>query len=483
MTPRLASLLLWAVAGGLAQELQTPPAAAVSGQNDVQAVDAVPRDARLEAYEQFRALYQTGRFAEALPFARQVVELSGKDGDRDHELAIAYNNLGATQLQLADYQAAEASYRSSLEILEATQGIASRRLIVPLAGLGAAFAAQDQHALAVEFLVRALAVSRRADGLFNLAQLPLVEQAADSLYAIADYRGAERERMYALRIAEQNYGYGDPRTQPALNSLAQFYEGLRQYAAARSMYMRIRDAAGRESGGYSPESIRALLGIARTHRLQYLVDPESAESQLPVREDFVADPVDNIYQEPRVQTPGMERSGLRAARTALELLRAASDPPPQLMIEALTELGDWYQTTSRQSLAYPFYQQALAIVAAHPDRTLVNPLAAPRLVFYRPPLAAARGLNAVSGEHRIRRAVFEFTVTADGVPDNIVIVESDMTEGQLTQSRRALGRAIYSPRFEDGKPVASEGVRFTSEWSEPIQAEETAAAPQAEEKS
>jgi hypothetical protein len=41
-----------------------------------------------------------------------------------------------------------------------------------------------------------------------------------------------------------------------------------------------------------------------------------------------------------------------------------------------------------------------------------------------------------------------------------------MADGQLSQARRALSRAIYSPRFVDGQPVATEGVRFTSEWHE-----------------
>ncbi|HEU0224123.1 MAG TPA: tetratricopeptide repeat protein [Steroidobacteraceae bacterium] len=487
MTPLFASLLLWAAAEPPAAEppapeAQSPPTDTASGQTEQTeppATVAEPPDSRLEAYEQFRALYDAGRYQDALPLAHQVVELSAQDGEHERELPIAYNNLGATQLQLADFKAAEASYHKSLELLETTQGISSRRLVVPLAGLGAAYAAQDQHDLAAVFLARALAVSRRADGLFNLAQLPLVEQLGDSLYALADYGGAERERLYALTIAEQNYGYGDPRTLPALNSLARFYEGLREYSSARSMYMRIRDAAGTEGGGLSAESIRALLGIARTHRLQYMVDPASVESQLPEREERITDPMDTIFKQPRVLIPVTERGGLRAARSALELLRAASDPPPQLMIDALTELGDWYQTTSRQSLANPCYQEALAVIAAHPERALVNPMAAPRLVFYRPPLSAMRGLNAMGGEYRIRRTVFEFTVTASGAPENITIVESDMTEGQMVQSRRALSRAVYSPRFENGEPAASDGVRFTSEWSELIQPGDTADTPQA----
>ncbi len=499
MIPFVASVLLWAPPEPVAAEVPAPAAQAPAAAAEAPATEPqdpapapaqppvpariLPLDARLEAYEQFRDLYETARFDEALPLAKKVVELSEAGTDQGYEVPIAYNNLGATQYQLADYPAAAASYHKSLEFLEATQGISSRRLIVPLTGLGAVYAAQDQHDLAAEFFARALAVSRRADGLFNLAQLPIIEQAANSFYALADFSGVERERMYALKIAEQNYGYGDARTLPPLLELAKFYEGLREFISARMMYLRARDITVKESGGFTPDTIKALIGVARTHRLQYTIDPEAFDSQQPARDEITGEFVGKPNIELRVPPPSGDRTGLRAVKTALDLLRAASDPPPQLMIDALTELGDWYQTTSRQNLALPHYEEAAAVFAAHPGQGLINPLLAPRMVFYRPPVASLRRLNAPIGQYRIRQTVFEFSVSVDGVPDNITVVESNMSEAQLAQSRRALGRAIYSPRFEEGKAVASSGVRFTSEWTEVYQPEPEPATPQAAEKS
>jgi tetratricopeptide (TPR) repeat protein len=259
---------------------QQPPKPAVPKQQ----LKILDQDSRLEAYGQFRELYEAARFDEALPYAKRVVELSEANPERDHELPIAYNNLGATQYQLGDYTGAEASYAKSLSLLEETQGISSRRLIVPLAGLGAVHAARDQHEAAADLFDRALAVSRRADGLFNLAQVPLIRQAADSRYAFSDYGGAEREHMYALKVAEQNFGYGDMRTLPPLLEFGAFYEGLREFIAARVMYMRARDVALADNRGYSPEAVKALCGLARSHRLQYTMDPESLESQQPGRD-------------------------------------------------------------------------------------------------------------------------------------------------------------------------------------------------------
>ena len=425
----------------------------------------LPQDSRMDVYQEFHQLYGLARFEEALPYAKRVVELSEADEERDRELPIAYNNLGATQYHLADYPAAEVSYRKSLELLESTQGISSRRLVVPLAGLGAVFAAQGQHQVAADLFDRALAVSRRADGLFNLQQVPLIDQAADSRYASRDYAGAEREHLYALKITEQNYGYGDTRTLPPLLELGAFYESLREFIAARNMYMRARDVA-LKPGVYDPQAVKALNGIARSHRLQYTMDPDTLESQQSARNETTGEVYGQAYKESRVQHPAADRTGLKAAETALALLRSTSDPPAALMTETLIELGDWYQAASRQEISTPYYAEAAAILDAQveADPLAGHPLKAPRMVFYRPPLSANRGLNTLSGQYVIRKTVFSFLVSEKGEPLDITVVSTDMDENQVSQSQRAVGRAIFSPRFVDGQPVSTAGVTFTSEW-------------------
>lgn len=450
-----------------------PPAGTATASDTAQ---ILPVDPRLEAYEQFRALYETARFAEALPLAQRVVELSDTDQFRDIELPIAYNNLGATQFRLNDFQAAEASYRRSLDLLEASQGIASRRMIVPLAGLGAAYAALDQHALAAEQFDRALAVSRRADGLFNLVQLPLIEQAADSRARLGDNGGVVRELLYALKVLEKQYGFDDPRTLPALQRLAGFYESIADFVGARMMHLRIRDISMRESGGFNALAIRSLVAIARSHRMQYTADPESLDD-LAERDPVTGLPVDQSNRAVRLVTaPNADRTGLKSATLALEVLRSVEDPPRQLLAETLTELGDWQMVTSRPKEAMSYYTEASTIRSADPESGWTNPLLAPRMIFHRAPTASKRAANAVKGEVLVRRAVFSLTVTETGETRDISAVTSDMSESQLAQARRALDRAIYSPRFEDGKPVATEGVQFTSEWYERRQPEEPSAA-------
>jgi tetratricopeptide (TPR) repeat protein len=454
------------------QPSDTPPVPAVVLPPDCSQI------ARMEAYQRFRDHYEAERFGDALACARRVVELSESDPERDYELPIAYNNLGATQFQLRDYPSAAVSYGKSLEMLEASQGISSRRLVVPLAGLGAVFAAQNEHLAAAELFERALAVSRRADGLFNLEQLPMLKQAADSRFAIEDYVGAEREHMYALKVAEQNYGYGDVRTLPEILDFAFFYERLNEYGAARGMYMRARDVAMDAEPGYSPVAVRALVGISRTHRLQYTINPSSVEDNASSREE--SNVLEAVWTrvEPR-QSAG--RDGLKSAQAALELLRSTANPPQELMTEALLEIGDWYQSTAQPELSLPYYVEAAAIFDARTaaDPLLTNPLKTPRMVFYRPPVSAARSPNALPGRVTLRKTVFSFAVTDAGLPQDITVITTDMKEEQLAQSRRAMSKAIYSPRFAEGKAVSTAGVLFTSEWYDesvpPAQPQEPAA--------
>lgn len=433
--------------------------------------DAAATDPRQEAWEQFRSLYAGGRYAEALPYARTVVELTSASAESERELPIALGNLGATQLKLGDPAGALASYRQALDLLEATQGIASRRLVGPLAGVGAAHAALGQHDQAALFLARALAVSRRADGLFNLEQMPLIELLVDACVALGDLPLAERERIYALRVSEQNYGYHDPRTLPLVARLARFYESLAQFAAARGLYLRMRDLSMKESGLQNPTTIRAMLAIARTYRLQFTLDPES------LLESAEQDPITGVpvLRAPETQLGALRphRGGEQLLDQALAALRTASDPPRDLLAETLIEMGDWKTTRGRTDEALPFYREADGLTAATADRPAPGPLAAPRQVFYRPPPASLRSRTSAPGAVLARRAEFSLTVVADGTTRDITVVNSEMGDGQRAQLQRALERALYSPRFEGGEPRATEDVRFTAVWYE---AEETPAA-------
>jgi TonB family protein len=65
-----------------------------------------------------------------------------------------------------------------------------------------------------------------------------------------------------------------------------------------------------------------------------------------------------------------------------------------------------------------------------------------------------------------RVAIAEFTVDEAGKVRDARIVEGDAGEAQREAFLAAIQRAQYRPRFVDGRPVATENVRFRETFRE-----------------
>ena len=422
-------------------------------------------DRRVETYEQFRVLFDAGKYEEALPLAQLLVQLTEAADPQHEELPTAYNNLGVVQFRLGDLEGAEASFDTALETLEKTEAISSRRLISPLAGLGAVYAASGQPARAADVLHRAIAISRRANGLFNVDQLELIDALVAAYETLGNLEGIERERRYELQIVQQAYGQDDPRTLPAVTRMAEWYEHTDRFPAARIYWAKAVEIGMREGGGRNAATINGLLGIARSHRLQYVRDPESLSGPPTVVDPTTGRPEPIPYATDRVYGIKLDDAGERAALQSLEILDSTTDPPRVLLVNVLMELGDWYITEHRPEKAIPYYERAWPLMNGSVAKGESNPLLRPRPLQYRTPTAALRSL--VSGRGRTVSSPIEFsmTITARGEAEDITLV-NEAPENRASQVRRALERAWFSPRFEDGQPVATDGYRFIDHWFE-----------------
>jgi tetratricopeptide (TPR) repeat protein len=427
---------------------------------------AAESDRRAAIYQEFRQASEAGDYATALPLAQELTQLIEQADPLSKDLPTAYNNLGVAQFRTGELEAAERSFLRALELLEATQGIASRKMISPLAGLGAVYAAQGQHARAADILQRALAISRRADGLFNAGQLDILDALVRSYEAIGLVEGVERELRYGLQIAQQQYGYDDPRCLPAMTRLAQWYERTNRYVSARSLWLRSVEIAGSEGSGRNAATVNGLLGIARTVRLQFVRDPESLQAEL-VLDPLTGQP-DPFANRMNIGPVRLDRAGEAAARQALEILDATPDPPKALMVRTLMELGDWYITAHDPASALPYYQRAWPLIPATLSPGEQNPLSSPRPLHYRPPGAALRLLGNPDVKTLSRKLEFSLSVAANGEVTGVAPVTTDAPEGELSQVSRALAKAWFSPRFEDGQPVATEGFLFEEYWFERV---------------
>ena len=128
----------------------------------------------------FRQLLDATQYEQAVAEAKRLVEVASQQAEAGEELQVALMNLAVAQYLSGDYLGAEASYVRVI-IWWRRRAATTPRLARAEAGLGATYYAGKRYDLAAKHFDRAVTLSRRSEGLFNEAQLPLLQKYADSL--------------------------------------------------------------------------------------------------------------------------------------------------------------------------------------------------------------------------------------------------------------------------------------------------------------
>jgi tetratricopeptide (TPR) repeat protein len=464
--PRMLLTLLIAALGPAAPGAAADGTAAPAAEPTDHATLEVERQA---AYVAFRRDFEAGHYNEALPRAERVVTLTEAIDEHNPELPSALDNLGATEYRLGDYMAAEQAYGRALRLVEERRGASSRILLGPLRGLALTYVGSGHNDAATPLLERAVAISRRADGLFNPDQRDVLLPLIDAYVALGRWKDADREEQYALRIGERQYGMNDLRLLPSLQRIAHWYEMTRRHTEARRVWQRMLLISTDRAHPSFAGAINALRGITNTFRLDYQQGPDPVEEPL-LRGGEIgmhAEAVERDAFGRRIQgVPAgefrLDSQGKDALEAALKLAEKAQPSAPLTLAAVLLDLGDWHQVADHPDKALPLYQRALPLLPAEtgtPDSP-GNPLAYPGQLLYRPPAVARRHVDQPADAVVETVAIAEFTVTTDGRVKDVKIVEGDANYGQRSALVSALSRAIYRPRFADGKPVATEHVRY-----------------------
>ena len=166
---------------------------------------------RSDAYAEFRRLFDDRQYEQALVPARQVVTLTEQEGSGD-ELQVAIMNLAATQSLAGSYSDAEASFLRVIELIEAEGTRASSRLARANAGLAVVYHDAGRHEMAVARFEGALALARRTEGLFDEAQLPLIDKFTDSLTSMQRLEDAHDAQRYGCGSSSASTARTRPRS-------------------------------------------------------------------------------------------------------------------------------------------------------------------------------------------------------------------------------------------------------------------------------
>ena len=435
-----------------------PPLAA-----GTQAPATATADARRAAQEQFKRLLDAGDFAAAAGQARKIVELTEREGPaHSDELQAALMNQALAEHRAGEYVAAETSFQRVIELIEGSGRLTSPRLARAHAGLATTYHTARRYDLAATEFEIAIALNRRSEGLFNEAQLPLLERQADSLAELGRFDEALLARRYALRVVGRRHGERSVPYARELESLGRWYTRVGSYEASRSTLRKSVELFAALSGPSSTDLVGPLTALGENAR-RWLQDPQFRDAAATDAERSVLFHDTPMPTPPTLSPSTVASEGQTALEAAASIAGASPDAPPALVAGVRAQLGDWYVVREQPGKALPYYRQAWQAAGAAADGEALREslFGAPLLLEYQAPSNWNRNAQRPPKEVEIRHVEVELTVTAQGGVREPRAVGGTEEQRLVAQALRAAQTACYRPRLVAGEPAETTGWRFT----------------------
>jgi CHAT domain-containing protein len=331
---------------------QGPPSAAATSRDQ----EDTPGSRMREAARQARALAAAGKYAEALPLAKQVLERTEKRlGPEDPRTAAGLRLVANINMGLNRYRQAIPLYQRALKIMEKTSGPENPETLETMDRLTRAYVAAGSYAEALSLGERTLAVRKRLSGpddpdiaetLANLAEVQRQMGALDKALSLA---------QESLKIREKALGPEHPETAGILETLAMIHQ--QQGASEKALPLAERALKIKEKtlGPDHPRTAQAqrILGLIHKGRGDYT----QAESAMKKGEAGLKGPA----------TAGMVEVYLGQGRyeQALEALKAMRLPPwapPQILTQFHIQKGLALKGTGRLDEAALSFAEAIRII-------------------------------------------------------------------------------------------------------------------------
>jgi tetratricopeptide (TPR) repeat protein len=425
------------------------------------ALSAFGQSAWRDTVEQFEVQMRTLNPEQALKTAQEALESARSARPRrTHEVVEALTMIGRAYVALENPAAAENHFVEAVQLVETRLGAFDRRLIEPLTQLGRLYASTHHHEQAVATLERALILSRRNVGLYDLSQAAILQQLAESYTQLGAFADAKRHLDYLRNIAERAYGERDPRLTPTLCDIADWYSRVGAGETARMLYRQAIDIVSEKRGKASVELVAPLLGLARTYTRELSQPRQDARERslanFPPTSGTYDESLDGRFLGPRYLNPEGETALLRA----VQVLERQPDVPSSALRNALIVLGDWYQIKQDERKALDAYKRAYKLAAAEDAQLESSDLFdTPVPLYYPVPYSAVRHAKRPPEEVEEHYVLVEFTVTEQGAVDDAKVVETDASKRHVSDTLSAIERARFRPRFVNGEPAATTGMR------------------------
>ena len=430
--------------------------------------------------QEYWAQFDHKDWSAAIASAEQLVAAARQATAQDKfGLSSALTLLGNAQLNSQSPATAETSFAEALQLIDPHVNGADPRLLDPLRGLGYALAAESRHEQAIPYMERALMVSRRNAGLFDIGQQGMLRQLAASQIALGRPSDGERYMTYLLRVGEHAYGSSDPRISPILVVVGNWYAEIGQMAPARESYRAALAAVGKKLGPLDLAVVEPLRAAASSYirevnlssygirsQTDYGLSSSQVEHRLPTG-------ADGTTSEGQAMNPRyLNADGERALLWALKALDSHENRSTQTLIDTLLQTGDWFLFKQQFDKALPYYKRAWETLSTLPkdaNSPGEEPLGFPVQVYYPTPVLATRNLARPATEVEDRFVQVEFTVKPDGSVKDARAVDHNGTSRQVSQTLEAIGDSRYRPKFVAGEPVETTAMSYRQLFKQRIE--------------
>jgi len=323
-----------------------------------------------ELYKRFTALYQAGKFADAVAVEERILVATEKmRGPNDPGLAIALSNLALLYANVGRFSDAEPLYKRALAIQEKALGPNNIGVATTLNNLGTLYSSLGRYADAGPVLKRALAIYEKTPGP-NQANLAAALSNLAVLYSNQG-RNGDVEALYkrALAIQEKALGPESAGVATTLNNLGLLYDSEGRFRDAEPALKRALAIRERVLGSDHPDVAITVGNLASlySHNSQRFTDAELLYKRaLAIQEKVVGPDHPNVANSLQglaslYNSEGKYTEAEPLYMRALAIRERALGPNHVSLAGLLNDLAALYANQSRYAEAEPLYRRALAI--------------------------------------------------------------------------------------------------------------------------
>ncbi len=383
-------------------------------------------------------------------------------------------------------------YQAEVEALHAQFGAYNPRLSEALQGLGEAQQQMGDHSEAIKTFNQSAHIRRINEGLFSPSVLPLLENMVQSYAHLGDWEAVDDQHHFMMEINGKSFGWTDERMLPVLDKLTRWHmyaffedvtpQPVHHLQMARSLFAAASRVIEINFGETDLRLAKQLRGrrVADFYLAHIMQQEAEDQRRLEQLHNIGGRESDHSFsQGTRLVSQGY-LSGLRSSRQVVKIYQHNEEVGPRAQAEAIIELGDWYLRFNKRQSAIKTYAQAYELLSGDEQRIKIRDelFGAPAVldfaadyVDYLDPIGPGMAQGYV---------LLELDLSRTGSVSNASFIEE---HPQTPSKRRAAMRELkgrrFRPRFVDGEPVSTEGMKYRYVYYYPAVAARTAPAGEA----